>query len=117
MTNTATRTGIDTRTLAVGDIIAWSIWDGTEARATITRQSEFSYSRVSADGYAQSIDHHWDRKNHYRVVGRIEIPRPSFVAGRWTFDQTAPATDRTDAVQVAMFAVDTVDQPSLFGAL
>jgi hypothetical protein len=41
---------------------------------------------------------------------------PTFTGGRFTFD-TTDAADRTDAVQVALFATDTVDQPSLFGAL
>jgi hypothetical protein len=42
--------------------------------------------------------------------------RPTFTGGRWTYD-TTPTPDRTDAVQEAMFAADTVDQPPLFGAV
>lgn len=51
-----------------------------------------------------------------QINARIMETAAVFTGGRWTYD-TTPTPDRTDAVQVALFAADTVDQPSLFGAL
>jgi hypothetical protein len=62
---------VDTTTLHPGDVIAWHIWDGTEATATITSVGRFAYSRTAPDGHSESIDHHWaggPRANRYRLV-------------------------------------------------
>lgn len=55
-----TFTTIDTRDFRVGDTVGWATWSG-DTTTTITHTEEFRYSRRSADGYTESIDHHWGR--------------------------------------------------------